>query len=72
MIVTRNGVDIFCVANSTEAEKILCDLSDRTSLSKKEITNIVSFSGLSVSDTVKVYNRFTREGSDGKIRSFAA
>ena len=64
MIVTKNGVDIINVDGIADAEQILVSLNERTSLSKEEITRIVSFSGLSVKDTVRVYNRFTREVAD--------
>ena len=75
MIVTSNGMDIIHVTNSADAEAVLDSLFERTSLTKKEIVGLVSLSGLSVSETVKVYNRFTREGqvkSNGKIRPVAA
>lgn len=61
MISTRNGVDIINVTSLDEARHMLSSIYRDTSLSKTEITKIVSFSGLSVSDTVKCYNQFIRE-----------
>ena len=61
MISTRNGVDIISVTSLDEAKRTLSSLYEGSSLSKNEITSIVSFSGLSVADTVKCYNKFFRE-----------
>lgn len=61
MISTRNGKDVFVVSNLNEAGSVLTHLYESSSLSKNEITNIVSFNGLSVADTVRCYNAFIRE-----------
>lgn len=75
MVVTRNGLDVYQVRTSTEAVEVLNALYESSSLSKKELTGIVSLQGLSVHDTVRVFNRFTREGQvneNGTIRHLAA
>lgn len=61
MISTRNGVDIINVNSLAEARDTLSSIQKGSSLSKSEITNLVSFSGLSIADTVKCYNSFIRE-----------
>ena len=58
MVASRNGVDIICVRDRNEASDVLKRLFDETSLSKKEISEIVSFSDLSVADVVRCYNEF--------------
>ena len=67
MISTRNGIDVINVSTLDEAKRTLSSIYRDSSLSKNEITNIVSFSGLSVADTVKCYNHFFREeGRDSR------
>ncbi len=61
MISTRNGVDIINVNSLAEAKSMLSEIYSGSSLSKNEITKLVSFSGLSVADTVKCFNSFIRE-----------
>ena len=65
MVSTRNGVDIINVSSLSEAKDTLSTLYEGSSLSKQEIAKIVSFSGLSIQDTVKCYNAFVRE--EGKV-----
>ncbi len=60
MIRTCQGVDNIHVSNKEDAVRLLNGMYDNTSLSKKEISEVVSLNGLSISDVVKVYNSFTR------------
>lgn len=60
MVATRNGVDIICVHDKKEASEVLERLHAETSLSRKEISEIVSFSDLSVADVVRCYNDFVK------------
>jgi len=59
-ISTRSGVDIIYVTNRHEASECLKRIYDETSLSRKEISEIVSLNGISVSDVVRCYNDFIK------------
>jgi hypothetical protein len=70
MVATRNGVDIICVNNREEASCILKRLFDETSLSRKEISETVGFSDLSVADVVRCYNEFFK-ADERKVMQYA-
>jgi len=68
MISTNGDVDKLNVTTVVEAKAVLEELYNNSSLSKKELTELVSFCGLSVCDTVKCYNDFIR--SERQVNTF--
>ena len=65
MISTVRGMDVIHVSNRMEAISALREVEENTCLERKEIADVVSLSGLSVGDVVRVYNTFTR-GEEAK------
>ncbi len=58
VIINQNGTDRYIVRSREEGLGLLTKIEDTSALSRKEILKTVSLEGLSVLDTVMVYNCF--------------
>lgn len=68
--INKSRVDVIDVADRKEAMGILKSISRNTDASVDEIVSGVSFSGLSVKDTVVTYSAFIKEQTGASVISF--
>ena len=69
-ISTKDGIDIVDVSSTEEAIKVLKCIENNTSSSAKEILSSTSLRGLSITDTVRVYAKFTNVSCGDKVVLF--
>ena len=69
--VTINGhIDTFHVSDGKEAMSVLRSIKRNTDATADEVVRGVSFSGLSMKDTVVTYSAFMKEEGSAQLISF--
>ena len=71
MVTIGSGhVDVFTVSDGSEAMSVLKSIRQNTDATADEVVRSVSFSGLSMRDTVVTYSAFMKQEEGAQLISF--